>query len=105
MSIERAEQGGVPVSGDDHRHTDEALDCGHPNHGGLDHACAPFVVSAPQPLAGERHDPTWLHARQYGRWCECSCGWVSPNGTISFAQDAFGRHLLDLSPILEPSHD
>jgi hypothetical protein len=21
------------------------LDCGHPNHGGWDHACAPFVVS------------------------------------------------------------
>lgn len=45
-----------------------------------------------------RHDPTWLHAGRWGRWCVCSCGWTSRNGTPVFAQLAFGRHLLEVAP-------
>ena len=43
-----------------------------------------------------RHDPLWLHTGQFGRWCECSCGWKSRNGTVMFAQLEFGRHLLEV---------
>ena len=42
-----------------------------------------------------RHDPTWVHAGRYGRWCVCSCGWKSSNGTPVLAQLEFGRHLIE----------
>ena len=41
-----------------------------------------------------RHDPVWLNASRYGRWCVCSCGWESSNGTPNHAQVEFGNHLL-----------
>ena len=50
----------------------------------------PWLVTDP-----DRHDPTWLHATRWGRWCECSCGWTSSNGTTMHAQLEFGRHLIE----------
>ena len=46
-----------------------------------------------------RHDPLWMHAGRWGRWCICSCGWTSRNGTPVFAQLAFGRHLLEVEKV------
>jgi hypothetical protein len=40
-----------------------------------------------------RHDPTYLQWRRT-RWCTCTCGWKSPEGTYTDAQLAFGRHLI-----------
>jgi len=46
-----------------------------------------------------RHDPMWLNAGRHGRWCVCSCGWQSRNGTPALAQVEFGGHLLATSGV------
>ena len=43
-----------------------------------------------------RHDPTYL-AHHRARWCKCSCGWQSGEGSSTFVQLKFGQHLVDVS--------
>lgn len=43
------------------------------------------------------HHPVLYQARRYSAWCECQCGWRSPDyATMSGANLAFDDHLLEV---------